>query len=181
MCVKFRSYYQFCKQPLLVIVLVFIVAANLSYSSNLDNIAFEHFAISSLCRRDVLMHCSLRCKISCGWKTKSWSSSRPSWQRARLQVALNLHPVRRSHSLYHNHSISPVLSDPPKRTAYRQRDQHHPHLSLYVVFKNHNGEWYSAHSKLNSTALVSLNLLTSLIPVPQQQAGYNKRLMHMIM
>lgn len=66
MCVKFRSYYQFCKQPLLVIVLVFIVAANLCYSSNLDNIAFEHFAISSLCRRDVLMHCSLRCKISCG-------------------------------------------------------------------------------------------------------------------
>lgn len=174
MCVKFRSYYQFCKQPLLVIVLVFIVEANLSYSSNLDNIAFEHFAISSLCRRDVLMHCSLRCKISCGWKTKSWSSSRPSWQRARLQVALNLHPVRRSHShsLYHN---------PPKRTACCQRNQHHPHLSLYVVFKNHNDEWYSAHSKLNSTALVSLNLLTSLIPVPQQQAGYNKRLMHMIM
>lgn len=69
---------------------------------------------------------------------------------------------------------------PPKRSASPSPV---PVCCLKTIMMNvfKGVEWYSAHSKLNSTALVSLNLLTSLIPVPQQQAVYNKRLMHMIM
>lgn len=74
-----------------------------------------------LCRTDVLTRCRLRCKTSFGWKTRSWSSSRPSWRRPSLTVVLSLLRVRRSRSGH------------PGRSAPLRRDRPRPHHFLYVV------------------------------------------------
>lgn len=127
----------------------------ISYSDDLDYYCIWP-SMLLLCRRDVLMHCSLRCKINCGWKMKSWSSSRPSWQKARLQSVPTLHHVSRSLGLSRSFSLG--LSDPPKRIACRQRDRFHPHLFPYVLMvflKDMTMELCSAHSKLNSNVLYS--------------------------